>query len=152
MARKRSGKFYSRNEREVMERFGLKPTPGSGSQWLFKEDGQNEHVICQLKSTDAQSIRLKKEDIETLEHNATICHKIPVFMIQFLQTDDVFIIARPTDLPELVKYIETGEYEAPESIILEEVEQSEIKVIKSGSRDKFWKQKQKEWEEKCQKR
>lgn len=38
MAR-RSGKFYSKNEKEIMRRFGLKPTKASGSGWIEKEDG-----------------------------------------------------------------------------------------------------------------
>ena len=59
---KRSGKFYRRNEAEVMESLGLKPTKNSGSGWIEKSDGQSEHVICELKSTDAKSYRLTLED------------------------------------------------------------------------------------------
>ena len=61
MTMKRSGKFYRRNEEDVMRRLGLEPTKNSGSGWIEKEDGQSEHVICQLKSTDAQSISIKKK-------------------------------------------------------------------------------------------
>lgn len=50
---KRSGKFYRKNEAEVMESLGLKPTKNSGSGWVEKEDGQSDEIICQLKSTDA---------------------------------------------------------------------------------------------------
>ena len=64
---KRSGKFYRKNEKEVMESLGLKPTYNSGSGWVEKEDGQNEDVICQLKSTDAQSIKINQKDIRILE-------------------------------------------------------------------------------------
>ena len=60
---KRSGKFYRKNEAEVMKALGLVPTKNSGSGWIEKEDGQNENVICQLKSTDAQSIRIVQKDI-----------------------------------------------------------------------------------------
>ena len=79
----RSGKFYRKNEKEVMESLGLTPTPGSGCGEVWKEDGQNDYVICQLKSTDANSIRVQQKDIRTLEHNAAVSHKIPVFAIQF---------------------------------------------------------------------
>ena len=51
---KRSFKFYRQNEAEVMKSLGLKPTKNSGSGWIEKEDGQNDYIICQLKSTDAQ--------------------------------------------------------------------------------------------------
>ena len=59
---KRSGRFYRRNEAEVMRSLGLEPTPNSGSGPIWKEDGQSEEVICQLKSTDAESIRIHKKD------------------------------------------------------------------------------------------
>lgn len=31
---KRSGKFYRKNEQEVMKSLGLNPTPNSGSGWI----------------------------------------------------------------------------------------------------------------------
>ena len=38
---KRSGKFYRRNEQDVMAQLGLQPTKNSGSGWIEKEDGQS---------------------------------------------------------------------------------------------------------------
>ena len=61
MNNKRTGKFYRKNEAEVMKSLGLIPTKNSGSGWIEKEDGQNDYVICQLKSTDAQSIKVTKK-------------------------------------------------------------------------------------------
>ena len=95
---KRSGKFYRKNEAEVMESLGLKPTINSGSTWIEKEDGQSEDIICQLKSTDAQSIRIVKKDIDTLIYNSMVVHKLPVFAIQFLSTNEVFLLIRPEDI------------------------------------------------------
>lgn len=105
MANKRSGKFYRKNEREVMKNLGFEPTPNSGSGWIVKEDGQNEDAICQLKSTDAKSIRIDQKDIEVLEYNALVAHKIPVFAIQFLNTNEVFLLVRPENLKEVVKVV-----------------------------------------------
>lgn len=107
---KRSGKFYRKNEAEVMESLGLKPTKNSGSGWVEKSDGQSEHVICELKSTDAKSYRLTLEDLHKLEYNASVCHKIPVFAVQFLETQEVFLLVKPGMLKEAAKYLETGEY------------------------------------------
>jgi hypothetical protein len=104
----RSFKFYRKNEQEVMKSLGLKPTKNSGSGWIEKEDGQNDYVICQLKSTDAQSIKVNQKDIRTLEKNATIEHKIPVFAIQFLNTGEVWLMIKPDDLPDASEYILTG--------------------------------------------
>ena len=105
---KRSTKFYRKNEAEVMESLGLKPTKNSGSGWVEKEDGQNDYVICQLKSTDAQSIKVNQSDIRILEKNAMVAHKIPVFAIQFLNTGEVWLMAKPEDFTSVAEYIETG--------------------------------------------
>lgn len=101
MNNKRSGKFYRKNEAEVMRSLGLEPTPNSGSGWIVKEDGQSEDVICQLKSTDAMSIKINLKDIETLEYNALVAHKLPVFAIQFLCNNQTYILVKPEDLQDV---------------------------------------------------
>lgn len=98
---KRSGKFYRKNEAEVMRSLGLTPTPNSGSGAIWKEDGQNDCVICQLKSTDAESIRIQRKDLHTLEYNASVCHKTPVFAVQFIQGNEVWLMVKPEDLGAL---------------------------------------------------
>lgn len=105
---KRSGKFYRKNEKEVMEALGLEQTLNSGSGWIEKEDGQSEHVIAQLKSTDAQSIKIELKDIHTLEYNAEVAHKLPVFVVQYLATGETFLLLKPELLSDLAKYLETG--------------------------------------------
>lgn len=105
---KRSTKFYRKNEEEVMAALGLKPTKNSGSGWIEKEDGQNDYVICQLKSTDAQSIKVNQKDIRILERNAAVEHKLPIFAIQFLNTGEVWLMAKPEDFTSVSEYIETG--------------------------------------------
>lgn len=107
---KRSGKFYRKNEKEVMESLGFKPTPNSGSGWISKEDGENEFALCQLKSTDATTIKVCQKDIETLEYNALVSHKLPVFAIQFLNTNEVFLLIRPELLNDLNEAIKTKRY------------------------------------------
>lgn len=104
----RSGKWYRKNERSVMELLGLTPTKNSGSGWVEKEDGQSDDIICQLKSTDAMSIKVNLSDIQTLEYNAQVAHKLPVFAVQFIGTDDVFCVVRPELLKQIAKYIQTG--------------------------------------------
>ena len=108
---KRSGKFYRKNEKEVMESLGLKATYNSGSGWIEKEDGQNEFIICQLKSTDAQSIKVSQKDLRILEHNASVSHKIPVFAIQFLNTNEVWLMTKPENLESVSEYLSTGSIE-----------------------------------------
>ena len=105
---RRSGKSWYRNERETMAQIGLSQVPGSGNGWVAKEDGENENVLCQLKSTDGASISVKKVDIDKLLLNAEVERKILVFAVQFLSSGDLYLLVRPLDLPEVARYLETG--------------------------------------------
>lgn len=144
---KRQPKFYRRNEEEVMERLGLKPTKGSGAGWIEKADGQNESIICELKSTDSQSYRISYLDLQKLHHHGNISNKVPVFAVQFLQSDEVFLIVKPEDLQDLSKYIETGIVERETNIFGKDSKTSKPKrprkkAIKSSleSREEFRKE------------
>lgn len=106
---KRSGKFYRKNEAEVMRSLGFEPTPNSGSGWIVKEDGVSDECMCQLKSTDAKSIKINLQDIHILEYNSGVEHKIPVFAIQFISTNEVFLLIKPEDVQDVSRYIKTGE-------------------------------------------
>lgn len=94
---KRSIRFYRRNEQQVMRKLGFNPTKNSGAGDIEKEDGENDVAICQLKSTDAQSISIRQKDLQVLEYHASVSHKIPVFAIQFLNTGEVWLLTRPKD-------------------------------------------------------
>lgn len=95
---KRTTKWYRKNEAEVMHRLGFKPTRNSGATWIDKGDGQNEHCICELKSTDNASYRLEQTILHTLEVNAIEAHKLPVFALQFLNVDEVWLAVKETDI------------------------------------------------------
>lgn len=149
---KRSTKFYRKNEREVMLKLGIKPTINSGAGWIEKEDGQNDYIIAQLKSTDADSIKIVLNDVHILETNAAVSHKIPIFILQFLKTDDVFISVRPADLPQIVEYLECGRCEHSESEIVQELVASmpiiKKKIIASDNkaRERFRKEQEERWQ------
>lgn len=95
---KRTTKWYRKNETEVMQRLGFEPTRNSGATWIDKGDGQNEHCICELKSTDNASYRLEQTILHTLEVNAIEAHKLPVFALQFLNVDEVWLAVKETDI------------------------------------------------------
>lgn len=150
MSQPRSFKFYRKNEEDVMKSLGLKPTKNSGSGFLEKEDGQNDYVICQLKSTDAQSIRVYQKDIRMLEYNASVVKKIPMFAIQFLNTGEVWLMVKPIDFANVSKYILTGEFERPDGIceVPDVIQNSPIKIVKNDalSRAEFFNDQQKRYE------
>lgn len=162
---KRSIKFYRKNENEVMESLGLCPTVNSGAGWVQKEDGENETFLCQLKSTDKQSISIKNVDLRQLELSAVIAHKIPVFAVQFFGSGDIWLMLRPCDLEEfrLSKQYDDFIDSMLEEQKNEEKEQKQVDKIYTKSynnniaRDKYWKereeeQKQRERERKAWKR
>ena len=152
---KRSGKFYRKNEQEVMRSLGIEPTPNSGSGWIVKEDGQTDDLICQLKSTDANSIKINKNDLDTLEYNSLVEHKLPVFAIQFLQSNEVYLVLRPEDLKDVVKFIKTGKVSEERFLGVEELtgdstdsieEQPKRKIVSSSkSRKAFMNEHEKQF-------
>lgn len=138
---KRSGKFYRKNEEEVMKLLGFMPTKNSGSGWIEKEDGQSEDAICQLKSTDAQSIKVNLQDLHTLDYNAEVSHKVPVFAIQFISSNEVFLVVRPENLENLDSIIKGQKVEKLDlGIELGDFETTKkVKKIRSNSyaRDEY---------------
>lgn len=130
---KRSGKWYRRNERDVMEMLGMEPTPNSGSGWVVKEDGQNDHVVCQLKSTDANSIRINKKDIDTLEHNAAVEHKVPVFAIQFINAGQVYLVIKPSAIGDVQRYLKTGKNETQDFLGIDEMELEPVQTCRTST-------------------
>lgn len=95
---KRSTKWYRKNEAEVMRRLGLKPTKNSGAGWIEKCDGENEHFLCELKSTDHGSFSIKQSVLHVLEHHALEAHKIPLFAFQFINRDEVWVAIKEADI------------------------------------------------------
>lgn len=155
MVMKRSGKDWFRNEAEVMELLGFKQVPGSGSSWIAREDGENEHALCQLKSTDAQSIRVQLQDIHELQVNAAVAHKMPVFAIQFRRSNEVFLLVSPLDAGDLSDYIRhpTGKLEPfnKEPLVVDELDawQPPRSVASSKSaRDRFARENEKKFTKK----
>lgn len=135
---RRTGKFYSKNEKEIMSKYGLKATPMSGAGWIAKEDGYNDYVLAQLKSTDANSYKLLLDDIDKLEYHAIVENKIPLFIIEFLQRDEVYFVLKPNDLVKLSKYLELGEYKETKILNeLNELNEKKEKELNNNKRKKI---------------
>lgn len=137
-----------------MRSLGLEPTPNSGSGWVVKEDGQSESIICQLKSTDRESIGIKKLDLDKLVRNAVVAHKTPVFAIQFIQSGDIYLMMRPEDVGDIASHLlesfpeaRGGPPELPEEKD-EEIPIQPRRIISgaSKSRDRFHAEQAKRWD------
>lgn len=157
MAKRRS-KFWFKNEKELMNSLGMKGTPGSGNR-IVKEDGQNEHLIAQLKSTDGSSVTIKLEDVNKLLYNSTVAHKLPLFISQFIN-GPILVSVRLEDLIDIAEYLVTGAYDGKRfqdiEQITEQAQQVQFPMIKSGGREavkaKIAKEKEKELEERKRKK
>lgn len=148
---KRKSKFYYKNEKEVLKKLGLNPAPQSGAGWIIKEDGENELVMVQLKSTDNSSYRIQMLDLKKLEYHANESHKVPIFLIQFLQQNKIYALIDIQNIEDLYNAFELGKI--PDRIILNKKEEkNNIKKdkVKSSkiSRDKFYKDKENEYKNK----
>lgn len=121
---KRSTKFYRKNEAEIMKRSGFKPTRNSGATWIDKCDGQSDHFICELKSTDHSSFTVKQEYLHTLEAHAIEAHKIPVFAFNFLNTDEVWLSIKESDTEAIKAIIKQSVLEELKEEIISEKPQT----------------------------
>lgn len=154
---RRSGKDWYRNEREVMEHLGLAQVPGSGSSWVAREDGENDYVLCQLKSTDANSIRVQLQDIYELQVHAAESRKLPVFAIQFRKSNDVFLLVSPVDLQEVAEHMRDprsaskAAKRVAENVVDGISEWEPLKAVSSASksREKFQREHKKKYEKKA---
>lgn len=157
MVRKRTGKWYSKNEKEVMQKLGLTPTKQSGAGWKEKEDGYNEKILAQLKSTDADSYRVKLDDLRKLEYHAAVEHKTPAFVIDFIGKG-LYVLCRVDDLNNVCEALE-GTSEAKRQVdyidySMQTCEASDNPTVplrkgNKKSRDKFMKElEEKRWNRK----
>lgn len=141
--RKRSGKFYYKNEAKVLRELGFTPAPGSGNGWVVKEDGYNEHAMVQLKSTDAASYRISLFDIKQLEYHAKVEHKLPIFLVQFLKENKVYAIVDVAELDQLPAVFGVEPTQVNNDFVkMAEPEQSNKPKVQSSAkgRDAFYKQ------------
>lgn len=136
---KRSTKFYRKNESEVMERLGFKPTKNSGAGWVEKCDGENEHFICELKSTDKDSYSLKQSVLRTLEYHATVSHKTPVFALQFLNTNEVWVMISEEEYKAYMEFKRKQEKEDffDFSVDKEEKEEYNNSIVKGNNKKSY---------------
>ena len=151
---KRSGKFYSKNEKRTLKALGLTPAPASGAGWVVKEDGENETLMVQLKSTDSLSYRISRLDMKKLEFHAEVSNKVPVFLVQFLKDDRLYAIVDVNDIDDLfygLKGIKPKESVINNNNILYNNNLSVDKpIIKTNkdSRDKFFLEQEKKFRKK----
>lgn len=126
---KRSTKWYRKNEAEIMQRLGFEPTRNSGATWIDKGDGQNEHCLCELKSTDHESFSIKQSVLHQLEAQAIEAHKLPVFAFQFINTDEVWVAVKESDIAAFKALIQGQEIQNNFELSLDESKEKKYNSI-----------------------
>lgn len=147
----RNSKFWFKNEKEVMRRLGFEPVKGSGSGWIDKEDGESEVALAQLKSTEAESYKLNYLDIQKLEYHASVSHKLPVFIIEFLKRG-TYILLNVEKLNDLYDFLVNNKIDIKKDEIKIEEGVLKRKSIKSSNneRQKFYKERERKWKKQSQ--
>ena len=131
MAKQRSSKFWFDNEKKVMKKLGLRPVPGSGSGELHKEDGENDYILCQLKSTEAASFKLNRLDIEKLLYHAELVNKIPIFVVQFMN-GPMLIGTVPEELGNIAQYLNEDLFVRKQVEVFDVPKQKKRKVVRAS--------------------
>lgn len=128
----RRGRFYRVNEADVMKRLGFEPTQGSGAGWREKGDGQSEHLIAQLKLTDASQIAVRKLDLDRLVHNAAVTHKLPVFVVEFLETGDVWLMTRPLDIRDVADALDGADVQMQTGVLAGAIQDAAVGMVRAA--------------------
>lgn len=121
-----------------MELLGMHGNSNSGAGWVQKGDGTNDYLLAELKSTDAKSIRILFEDMWKLQAQAAVEHKVPIFLIQDLTNNEIYVMMLPSDIHTVAKYLKTGETKEITHIGIdygEEESQTVTTTIVAGSAD-----------------
>ncbi len=117
-----------------MKSIGLTPTPQSGAGWLIKEDGQNDNIMAQLKSTDRNSYTFSLTDYDKLCYHSIIENKLPLFILQFLQREEIFFIVKIEDIIPLAELLKgNADYKRNYSIVnaLKDTDNETVKADKT---------------------
>lgn len=116
---KQSTRFYRKDERNTNDDYGLKTRADSGANWVNKLDGENDHMIASIKSTEKASFSIKFADLHELEYQALVANKLPIFLVKDLTSDKRYLIIEESNLPDTAKHFKyrtgpkTAETEAP---------------------------------------
>lgn len=138
-------KWYFKNEKKIMKKLGFEPVAGSGSNWLNKEDGENDFFLAQLKSTNASSYSIKRDDLDKLEYHAAVAHKVPIFVVQFIDDGKIYLTIPAENIDECIEYWNLDKSasdvkQGPQDYIEDNTESTydnKKKIIKSGNRNKY---------------
>src|SRR3990167_8215642 len=72
-----------KTERVILKKIGARRQPASGAIVGFPNDGIKNRYLIEVKSTQHESLSLKRKWLEDLEENAITRGKVPALVIVF---------------------------------------------------------------------
>lgn len=94
-------KDSQRQERGLAKELGGSVNAGSGNGWVRKGDVRSDKELWELKITSAKSYSLKHAELDKLNNQALMDGRIPIFLIEFMQQGDSFVVLSKDDYMEL---------------------------------------------------
>lgn len=94
-------KDSQRQERNLAKELHGSVNAGSGNQWLRKGDVRSSKELWECKITSAKSYSLKHADLYKLNEQALMDGRIPIFLVEFMEQGDSFVVLSKDDYIEL---------------------------------------------------
>ena len=113
--------------------------------WLSK--GQPINNLSQRGRLVGPLAGIKKEDFEKLEYNAIVTHKLPVFVVNFLSDNSVYLLVKPEDILDVANNLIVDKPIEKDYHIDIDLSNKKKKKIKSScdSREEYEKERQEKY-------
>ena|SRR5260221_3625950 len=96
---------WNERERYILSKLGLRRQPLSGGGDLFKEDGESERLIVQLKSTEGKGLTVTRQVWKEVAAHAVTSHKTPMLVLDFVGGPTLLCIL-PEHLDEIYTHFQ----------------------------------------------
>jgi hypothetical protein len=100
-------KKSQQQEKRAAKRLNARIQPRSGAGWIHKGDVSDAQFLYEMKRTDAKSITLKLEYLETISKHALQLGKIPVVHLEI--GNKRFVVLAESDFEELREHQSEGD-------------------------------------------
>lgn len=94
-------KDSQRQERALAKQLQGSVNAGSGNGWVRKGDVRSDKELWECKITSAKSYSLKRADLNKLNEQALMDGRIPIFLIEFMQEGESFVVLSKDDYLEM---------------------------------------------------
>jgi hypothetical protein len=101
-------KDSQKQEKALARKVGGSVNSGSGNGWIRKGDVRSEDELWELKITSAKSYSLKDAELIKLNEQALRDRRIPIFLVEFMSTNNSYVILTKDDYMTLRERADIG--------------------------------------------